>query len=343
MSNKLTDIYAARPVLKSQVTDNDLFYIVDPEAATDAEKSKGIRAEELLKFTGGDVTNTGVDGTLTIGNDKVTRDMVQNEVLALKRVDISADTTLTAALHANSLLWVDVSGGNVTLTINNNVFGDGDAIYVSQAGNSTTNKVIINGTETFKVPKDRAGVVRDIETTGDRRGLMLRFSTGGGGTKCLVTFDESHEEYTFSSSEWSNGAKTFMAADDRALVEYANSNERKMTGRTIHNVETVTNSTSSITINSDKINQNLICTNAGSIAVTINHGNFKVGDWCTLLHTGAGTLTIQAAGSTVKIHSPGVTTSASHTITDQYGFVTILCFEDGTNDKFVLLGPVAEV
>ena len=116
-----------------------------------------------------------------------------------------------------------------------------------------------------------------------------------------------------------------------------------MTGRTIHNVETVTKTVANITINSDRINQNIVCTNVGSISATIQHGDFKVGDWCTLLHTGAGTLTIQAAGSTVKIYSPGVTTSASHTITDQYGFVTILCFEDGTDDKFVLLGPVAAV
>lgn len=342
MSNKLTDIHSARPVTKAQVTNNDLFYIVDPEAATDAEKSKGIKAEELLKFTGGDVTNTGVDGTLTIGNDKVTRAMLAPELDKFERVDLlgtdgPATYVLNRAAHANKLLFL-FNTHKITLQIDEDAFTDKDhfRVYVFNTGG-----VEITGNTPIRFPNGRDGSERANTLNIKSTSALVEFY----GDDAFFTLFEGHEEYTFASSEWVEytGAYPYLAADDKALVERADGNERKMTGRTIHNVETVTKSGASITISAGKINQNMICTNAGSISATINHGDFKVGDWCTLLHTGAGTLTIQAAGSTVKIFSPGVTTSASHTITAQYGFVTILCIEDGTNDKFVLLGPVAEV
>ena len=342
MSNKLTDIHSARPVTKAQVTNNDLFYIVDPEASTDAEKSKGIKAEELLKFTGGDVTNTGVGGTLTIGNDKVTRAMLAPELDKFEKVHLNDDgvpTTfiLNRADHANKLLFL-FNAEKMTLQIDSGVFENKDQFKVFVFG---VGGVEITGSAVIVFPNGRDGTERSHTLNKTKSSLLFEFYNDNP----FVTVFESHEEYTFASSEWStySGASPYLAADDKALVERADGNERKMTGRSIHNVETVTKTGASITIDSGKINQNMICTNAGSISATINHGDFKVGDWCTLLHTGAGTLTIQAAGSTVKIYSPGVTTSASHTITDRYGFVTILCFNDGTNDKFVLLGPVAEV
>lgn len=332
-SDTLTNIKAARALTKAAMSDDDIFYVVDPQANS-GEKSKGIVASELLSFTGGDVTGS-TDGNLTIGSDKVSKSMLKQDAAGYTVVDLTSDTTLTAA-HANSVLYCNTTSGAIELTINDSVFSEGDWLYISHAG-SDDNNVTLAGTETFKRVNGVDGNNRALTTSGIRTALFVRFISN----VAVVSFDESHE--AFDIGNFTDSTQTTLANTDELVFNPAGAGPAKtITGRATKNVEAVALNAANITVGATRVNKTIIVTRTGTSTsnITITSGIFKAGDWFAVLKTGNTTGAVKILNTGVDLFTAGETVDGSYTVNDQYGFVTVYCYED---DKFVLLGNVSKV